>query len=147
MNIVNALTLRHLKLNKRRTIVTIIGVILSVSMITAVSTIVVSFLSMMQRSVMADSGNWHVLYRDIPSQNVDIVMNDENTDTILLSKDIGYAVLEGSKNKNKPYLFIKSYDEQAFINYNVNLIDGRLPENPNEVVISSHIAENGGVKI
>jgi putative ABC transport system permease protein len=146
MNIVNALTLRHLKLNKRRTIVTIIGVILSVSMITAVSTIVVSFLSMMQRSVMADSGNWHVLYRDIPSQNVDIVMNDENTDTILLSKDIGYAVLEGSKNKNKPYLFIKSYDGQAFINYNVNLIDGRLPENPNEVVISSHIAENGGVK-
>ncbi|HOJ10657.1 MAG TPA: FtsX-like permease family protein [Clostridiales bacterium] len=146
MNIMNALTLRHLKLNKKRTVVTIIGVILSVSMITAVPTIMTSLLSMMQRSVIADTGNWHVLYADILGQNVNIVMNDKNTDTAALSKDVGYAVLRGSKNKNKPYLFIKSYDEQGFINFGLKLIEGRFPQSSNEIVISSHVAENGGVE-
>ena len=35
MNIINKLTLRHLKENKKRTVVTIIGIIISVAMITA----------------------------------------------------------------------------------------------------------------
>lgn len=145
MNIINALTLRHLKLNKKRTIVTIIGVILSVSMITAVPTFVTSFLNMMQRNAIEDTGNWHVLYKDVPSQNINVVKNDKNTATAALSKDIGYAKLEGSKNEDKPYLFIKAYDEQGFESFNLNLVDGRFPENSNEIVISSHIAENGGV--
>ena len=145
MNIINALTLRHLKLNKKRTIVTIIGVILSVSMITAVPTFVTSILNMMQRSAIEDTGNWHVLYKDVPSQNINVVMNDKNTATAALSKDIGYAKLEGSKNEDKPYLFIKAYDEQGFKIFNLNLVHGRFPKNSNEIVISSHIAENGGV--
>lgn len=43
MNIVNKLTIRHLKQNKRRTLVTIIGVIISVAMVTAVATLGFSF--------------------------------------------------------------------------------------------------------
>lgn len=43
MNIVNKLTIRHLKQNKRRTLVTMIGVIISVAMVAAVATLGVSF--------------------------------------------------------------------------------------------------------
>lgn len=39
MNIVNRLTVRHMKHNKKRTLVTIIGVMISVAMVTAVSTL------------------------------------------------------------------------------------------------------------
>ena len=49
MNIINKVTLRHLKENKRRSLVTIIGVIISVAMITAVATLGVSFLDLMIR--------------------------------------------------------------------------------------------------
>ena len=42
MNIVNKLTLRHLKTNKGRTIVTILGITVSVAMITAVFVSIVS---------------------------------------------------------------------------------------------------------
>ncbi|MDD4170150.1 MAG: ABC transporter permease, partial [Desulfotomaculaceae bacterium] len=146
MNIINTLTLRHLKLNKQRTIVTIIGIILSVSMITAVATFVSSFLNMMQRNAIENTGNWHVLYMDVQSQNINAVMNDANTASAALSKDIGYAVLEGSKNEDKPYLFIKAYDEQSMETFNLDLVEGHFPKNSNEIVISSHIAENGGVK-
>ena len=129
MNIIYALTLRHLKLNKTRTIVTIIGVILSVSMITAVPTFVTSFLNMAQRNAIEDTGNLHVLYKDVPSQNINIVVNDKNTATAALSKDIGYAKLEGSKNEDKPYLFIKAFYDQAFKTFNLTLVDGRLTQN------------------
>lgn len=145
MNIINALTLRHMKLNKKRTIVTILGVIISVSMLTAVATFVTSFLSMMQRVVIEDTGNWHVLYKDVAVQKTDAVINDKNTATAALGKDIGYAPLDGSKNEDKPYLFIKAFDAQGFKNFNLNLIEGRFPKNSNEIVISSQIAENAGV--
>lgn len=146
MNIINTLTLRHLKLNKKRTIVTIIGIILSAAMITAVATFVTSFVGMMQRSAIEDTGNWHVLYKNVPAKNIQKVITDRNTKAAAMSKDIGYALLEGSKNEDKPYLFIKAFDEQSFETYNIDLIEGRLPKNAHEIVISSHIAENGGVK-
>lgn len=145
MNIIKALTVRHIKLNKERTIVTIIGVILSVSMITAVPTFLSSFLNMIQRNEIEDTGNWHVFYKDVQNKNINLVMNDKNTTSATLSKDIGYAVLDGSRNEDKPYIFIKSFDEQGFETFNLNLVEGRLPKNSNEIVISSHIAENGGV--
>ena len=65
MNIVNKLTMRQLKLNKKRTIVTIIGTIISVAMITAVCTLGISFLDFMQRLTIADEGEWHVLYEGV----------------------------------------------------------------------------------
>ena len=145
MNIINTLTLRHLKLNKQRTIVTIIGVILSVAMITAVATFVSSFLDMMQREVIENTGNWHVLYSDVQSQNINSVVTDANTASAALSKDIGYALLEGSKNEDKPYLFIKAYDEQSIETFNLDLIEGHFPQKSNEIVISAQIAENSGV--
>ncbi len=63
MNTINQLTFRHLKQNKRRTLVTIIGVIISVAMITAVTTLGVSFMDLLQRQTIANEGEWHVLYK------------------------------------------------------------------------------------
>ncbi|MGK0468886.1 ABC transporter permease [Clostridium sp.] len=145
MNIISSLTLRHMKLNKKRTIFTIIGVVLSVALITAVPTSVISFINMMQRNEIASTGNFHVLYKNMQRQNISKVMSDKNTSTAALSQDIGYAKLKGSKNENKPYLFIKSYDEQGFKDFNLNLVGGHFPKKSNEILISSHIAENGGV--
>ena len=60
MNVLQKLTIRHLKLNKKRTLVTIIGVVISVAMITAVATFGTSFLDMLIRGEALDSGSWHV---------------------------------------------------------------------------------------
>ncbi len=43
MNLLNKLTTKNLKLNKKRTVVTIIGIMLSIALITAVASMVVSF--------------------------------------------------------------------------------------------------------
>ena len=43
MELLNRLTIKNLKLNKKRTAVTIIGIILSTALITGVATLVSSF--------------------------------------------------------------------------------------------------------
>ena len=45
MNILNKLTIKNLKLNKKRTIVTIIGIMLSTALICAVAGMVSSFMA------------------------------------------------------------------------------------------------------
>ncbi len=145
MNIINKLTLRHLKQNKRRTLVTILGVIISVAMVTAVATISVSFMDLLQRQTIAGAGEWHVLYKDVNKEQLEAVKNDEATKALVLSRDRGYALLEEGENKNKPYLFIKEYNAQGFEQFPIELSQGRLPQEDNEVVISEEIAENAKV--
>lgn len=73
MNIVNKLTLRHMKENKRRTLVTILGVIISVSMITAVTTLGLSFLDVIKRDAIANNGNWHLKYTEVPADKLEVL--------------------------------------------------------------------------
>src|SRR5690606_16474586 len=102
MNIVNKLTLRMLKENKRRTLVTIMGVIISVAMVTAVATLFSSFMDLLQKDAIANSGNWHVLYKDVDKKQLYEIKKDSESDTVFISRNLGYAELEGSKNPDKP---------------------------------------------
>ncbi|HBX22185.1 MAG TPA: ABC transporter permease [Desulfotomaculum sp.] len=145
MNIVNKLTVRHLQQNKRRTLVTIMGVIISVAMVTAVATLGGSFLELMQRQTIASEGEWHVLYQDVNKAQLAAVKNDAATKALVLSRDRGYAPLEGGQNENKPYLFIREYNAQGFEQFPIVLSKGRLPQAGNEVVVSEEIADNAKV--
>lgn len=148
MNIVNVLTLRHLKLNKRRTLITIIGVALSVCMITAVATFTASFLDLLQRTTIDDTGFWHIGYDRLTYEEASRVaeaMKENKVSYVSTEGSVGYALLPGSRNENKPYLFIQAVDQTGFDTFNYKLIEGRFPQNSGEVVISSHIEENGGV--
>lgn len=146
MNIINKLTIRHLKENKRRTLVTIIGVIISVAMITAVATLGVSFLNLMIRSEIASNGEWHLKYNDINPQQLAAIKKDNQTEKLILTNDLGYANLEGSENKSKPFLFLKEYSTAGFKQFPIELKEGSLPTAENEVVISEEIEETANVK-
>lgn len=145
MNIVNKLTLRQLKLNKKRTLVTIIGTIISAAMITAVATLGLSFMDLMQRESIAARGEWHAVYNNVNLQQLEGIQSEKDIKTTILSRVLGYSYLEGSKNNNKPYLFIKEYSKEGYENFPVDLMEGRLPEAPNELVISEAIISNAGV--
>lgn len=146
MNIVNKLTIRHLKQNKRRTLVTIIGVIISVAMVTAVATLGFSFMDLMQRQTIASDGEWHVQYKNVNQDQLQAIHSDEETKKAVLSRDLGYAYLEGSENDYKPYVFVKEYNEDGFKQFPIEVSQGRLPESPNEVVLSEEIASNAKVE-
>ncbi|MED3553274.1 ABC transporter permease [Cytobacillus praedii] len=146
MNIVNKLTIRHLKQNKKRTLVTIIGVIISVAMVTAVATLGFSFMDLMQRQTIASDGEWHVQYKNVNQEQLQAITSDKETEKVVLSRELGYSFLEGSENDYKPYLFVKEYNDDGFKQFPIEVSQGRLPQSPNEVVISEEIASNGKVE-
>lgn len=146
MNIVNKVTFRHLKQNKRRTLVTIIGTIISVAMVTAVATLGMSFMDLFQRETMDRNGEWHVAYHGVDKAQLEVIKAEENTEAVSLSRDRGYAWLEGNQaNRYKPYLFVKDFNEEGFERFSVKVKEGRLPQAENEIVISEEIAKNAQV--
>ncbi|SCW65713.1 putative ABC transport system permease protein [Paenibacillus tianmuensis] len=145
MNIIHKLTLRHLMQNKKQTLVTLIGVMLSVAMVTAVITLGSSYLVLMQKQMIQDYGEWHVLYKNVNKDQLETIKQDEATQQFITSKERGYALLPGSQNINKPYLFIKAFNAQGFKNFPIALSEGRLPQQANEIVLSEAIATNAKV--
>ncbi|MBA4700121.1 MAG: ABC transporter permease [Ruminococcus sp.] len=147
MNVFNKVTLQSLKKNRTRTIVTIIGVVLSAAMITAVSAFAVSLQSYMINGAAAKYGDWHIQIPDADSSIVMEQAEDSRVANTVALQNIGYATLEGGQNPEKPYLFITGWSKKALNTLPIKLLSGRLPENSSEVMIPAHIAANGGVKI
>ncbi|MDR3644491.1 MAG: FtsX-like permease family protein [Clostridia bacterium] len=147
MSIIGKFTRRSMKSHRKWTVVTIIGVVISTAMITAVSSFASSFFDLLSREAIADNGNWHAIISSVKMSEVPTLEKASFVGSVSLSRDLGYALLTGSQNKNKPYLFIKQYDQQSTKSYPVKLVEGRMPKNAHEIVLSQHIQTNGGVKI
>ena len=146
MNLLNKLTIKNLKLNKKRTIVTIIGIILSVALITAVASIFASGIKSLISFETYEKGNFHVAYYNVLIKDLDIFKKNREIENINLVKNIGYAKIN-SKNEDKPYAFIKSFTKSSLQNLSVKLIEGRLPNNEDEIVIPSHLKTNGRLEL
>lgn len=146
MNVMGCFTLRSMRANRKWTVVTLIGIIISTAMLSAVSTFCASFTELMRNEAIADNGNWHAMVSDVRMRDVPVFEDAGSVDKISLSRDMGYARLENSKNENKPYLFIRQFDASSGQSYPTELIEGRMPQNDGELVLSQHLKTNSGVK-
>ncbi|MCI8352022.1 MAG: ABC transporter permease [Clostridia bacterium] len=133
MNILNKLTVNYLKMNKKRTIVTIIGIILSGAMITAVATLAVSFQRFMLDVEIGYDGAWDAYFKEVKIEDIDTIKNDKRFSDIMIMSKVGMAE---NKYSNDEFLYIKAYDNKALENMKIKLIEGRLPKNENEIVLS-----------
>lgn len=147
MKILNKLTLQNLKLNKKRTIVTIIGIMLSTALICAVAGMFSSLQATLIANAKENNGNRHITVESVSKEDLKYFENNRHVDTLYIVENIGYAPLEESQNVYKPYFYIVGYTKEAFENTKINLLDGRLPENPSEVIISKSIMDNAEVDI
>ena len=147
MNILNKLTIRNLKLNKKRTIVTIIGIILATALICAVAGMVSSLQATLIKSAKESSGNRHITISEVESTDLKYFENNNHVEVMFLMENLGYAPLVGSNNPYKPYLYVMAYTKEAFENTTINLVDGRLPQNASEIIISKSIIDNAEVNI
>ena len=146
MNIFKQFTNRSLKENKTRTIVTIIGIILSVAMFTATKEAFVTVQSYLVNYAETYNGKYHVGFYDIKTDDVSKITEDERVEKYTYIQDIGYAEI-GSSNEGKPYLYIAGVPTDFTDVMPIHLTEGRLPENSNEIVVSDHLYSNGGVQL
>ncbi len=147
MELLNRLTIKSLKLNKKRTIVTIIGVILATALITGVATLISSFQASLIEYEKSENGDFHYEFKDVPLEELKYIEKNRNIELFYITQDIGYSKFEESKNEYKPYLYLMGYTKEAIKNLNIDLLEGRFPENENEIVISKHIQTNGKVDL
>ncbi len=145
MKILNDLSIKDLKLNKKRSAVIIIGIILSTALICGVAGIVTSFQHTLIEMVKERDGNFHAKFYEVPKDELKYIQENRNVKDYYLSEELGYSYLEGSKNKYKPYLNVIAMDEKYLKNMGLELSEGRMPQNENELVISKHIISNGKV--
>lgn len=145
MNILNKLSIKNLKLNKKRTISTILGITLSVALICAVATLITSFQKTLVQNAINETGYFHLKLSDITDDNIKELSNNRDIKNIYSVNKLGYSLLENGANEYKPYLKINSMDKKTFENLSFNLISGRFPTNSNELVISEHIKTDGKV--
>lgn len=145
MNIMNRLTLRQLKENKKRTLITIIGTIISAAMITAVATLGLSFFDLLQRDYIANNGEWHVAYKDINHDQLNKLKEDQSFQSLGLVQEKGYAYITDSTHPFKPYFYVRGLDDNGMKQFQINLLEGKLPQSSDEVVISAEFSEVTGV--
>lgn len=136
MNLLKKLTIKNLKLNKKRTIVTIIGILLSVALICAVAGMVSSFQATLIDYAIKDSGNRHITIEDVDVNDLKYFTNNSHVKSMFLTENLGYAKVMDF-NENKPYAYVLAYTKDAFANTTIELLSGRLPQDKNEIVISS----------
>ncbi len=145
MTILSKLSVKNLKLNKKRSISTIIGIILSVALICGVATLVTSFQETLVQNAIQQNGYYHLSLSDVTDVNIDEIKNNRNILSTNIINRVGYGFLDGIKNEYKPYLEVISMDKDVFENLSFKLIEGEFPKNKNEIIISNHIISNGGV--
>ena len=147
MKILNKLTIKSLKLNKKRTLVTIIGIMLSTALITVVAGMITSGIATLKEYYKKTSGDYQVEFKDVPTQDLSYIEENRNIENYFLTSNIGYANLEGSANEDKPYVNIIGIDSSAQAKLPITIDEGRLPTNSSELLISKSIITNGEVNL
>lgn len=140
MSILNRLTIKNLRLNKKRTIVTIIGIILSTALMVGIGLLFSSFQDLMIRDTIGYNGKYEANYGDVDLNKLNNIKDKDFT--YFYEKPIGFSKIESS-NEYKPYMYITSVNKEYF--NELKLVDGSFPKNENEVVISNHVITNGGL--
>ena len=146
MNLLNRLTIKNLKLNKKRTIVTIIGIMLSVALITAVASVYTSGIKSLAKYEAKQIGNFHAAYFDVDSEDLLVIGNNKAIKDFYLVRNIGYAKID-SKNEYKPYAYIKAFNKKALEELAINLVEGNMPTNDHEILVPRHLKTNGRLTI
>lgn len=148
MNIANKLTYRHLKENKGRTVVTTLGICVSVAMITAVFVAMASFLNLFGEIGKISSGNWDACYYHLSQSQIEQVEKDSRISKVGLkygSENMSFQIKNPTSYKRGTAEMIigdKSYFEMVL----TGNFDGKVPANENEVAVEKDFLDKNGMK-
>ena len=146
MNVIRRLTWQNIKRNPKRTVATVLAIIMSAALICGTAGIAFSGLGSLKEMAIREVGDFHQTYLNVPANEVELVTKNPHVKSAFFSKDLGYALLEGSREEEKPYVFIRALDDAALSGgFAVELLEGRLPENEQELVVTLTTKTVGGV--
>ncbi len=137
MNVFTKVTLKTLLKNRVRTVVTVIGIILSAAMITAVTVSVSSFMRYMQAVTVAETGLWHGALDNLPASMRGELEADGRFDSASYAQVMGWYDTSGGTAGGGVYIQVLGCDGTFFERMPIELSEGRMPENPGEIALST----------
>lgn len=148
MNIVNKLTTRHIQQNKGRTVVTTLGICVSVAMITAVFVAMASFLNLFGEIGLISSGKWDAEFDYLNQTQINQIKNDDRISNVGLgySDDCMSFKLKSASDYEKSTGEILVGNKKYFEMMATGDFDGKLPENENEVAVEENLLAANGMK-
>lgn len=146
MRIMSHITWASMKANKLRTIVTIIGIILSATMFTAVTTFCSSLIGFMNENYIYTDGNYHVGIYQADEAMLSDMQSDKRFGLSCTAEVLGYGQIP-SQNEDKPYLYVEGVDDGFIKQMSLHLTQGRFAENDTEIVLPLHVVTNGKLDV
>ena len=152
MNATTNFTVKSLRANKVRTLVTIAGVALAAALLTAVLTTYVSLNDYLYRSEAHLAGTWMACVEADGSSALDEKIADAQADPQVagaaIMRDVGFAALTADQqNTQGTYLAIRSIEGDVGDICGIAPSEGRLPENDHEIMLFSTWNDYGGVNL
>lgn len=144
------ITLRYLKGQRNRTLLTIFGIILSVALITAIATIMVSTRAAMIKRAIREEGAFHGMFYNLDEDTFNKLKNHVEVDKLgITSIEGSVPIVETTEEERNEYgrdvshrfIEIIAYDENSLDLLPINLKEGRLPKSSHEIIIEYWMAE------
>ena len=148
MKILFLYTKRMLAANKARTAVTFAGIVLSFALLTAVLTGTSSLFHFFSEFMKVRDGDYYgVIYNCDEEDEARLAQSEEVTQSCRMGivgvAEKGFGIEHELSLSNRVYVAIGSVDADFFDTMGVRLIEGRLPENENEVIIPQMMTTAG----
>lgn len=144
MDILKRLTLRDLKLNKKRTIGILVGVILSCALIVVViGMAITSFYSLLQGEINRN-GYYHIEVDEISEKDIQYFRQKDYVKDVIVSNNVGYAYTDDYYyDLNHVY----SLNRDAFDKLSYHIIEGEFPKNENEILVNRSFKYSNDLKV
>jgi len=144
LNLLGKFTIKSLWLNKKRSIVTVIGIMLFASLVTAIVSLYVIAIDSAYNYAIYEAGDYHVSFENVPYKDVAEFKQNRAIEKIYICKNIGVANIKTNDNRKEDeadktkdihrYLSIKGCTNDVLENF-LEIKSGRMPENDGEIVV------------
>lgn len=138
MNISLKLAWRYLKNNKKRNITTIMGIIIVTLLLISIILLFNIYQSYMI-SVSRANSNWEVKFNNIEYDKAVSLIQNSDIKEVSLIQDIGIGEENYSEINVEMNIHLKAYSSNAINNLGITVIEGRMPETNNEIVLSRNL--------
>ncbi len=145
MNIMHKAAKESLRKNRTRTLVTIIGVILSVALITGVTVFGYSLLRLLAEDAVVRYGDWHLSVTEVNEAFLEEQAGRSEVAAIGFYEQRGCVALPEDENGETSYLYINAFPDETFSLLPLTVFSGRLPQNEHELLLSANLASDAGI--
>ncbi|MBU5439701.1 ABC transporter permease [Tissierella sp. MSJ-40] len=138
------ITYRYLKGQRNRTLLTILGIILSVAMISAIGTIIVSTRGALIKQAIRENGSYHAKFMNVEKDNIERILNHVEVGESGVSKFEGSGIVRETTEEEREmygdispyrYIDIEGYKEEALNMLPYKIKEGRFPKTSDEIAI------------